>query len=716
MRSRAWNVLALLLLAGLVAGGLAHHASAADPARIAAAFAAIGPADWAVAAALTALSLAAASRYDAAVARAMGLPVAPSDARRAGFAAIAVAQAAGAGPVAGALVRWRILPGLGARGALSLSLGVSGAFFAAWAVLAAVAFAPARLAPPVAGLALIAIGVILAAAWRIARRRAPRWAAAGLRILPLAAIDLGAAAGAFHALVPTGTGPGFAELLPAFLLALALGLVLATPAGIGPFDLALVALLPAYPAEPLIAAALAYRVVHVALPALIGAGIVVAGPSRRRRTSGRFRPPDEAGTALSAVLSAARGAGRSEALLLRQGLHGTVAIGAADASKGTGAVPEAGAGGHMLAATSLGALVALGAPFGGPSAGRRRPLSRDAAARCAAAVRDAAHGAGLAPIFYKAPARLAAGVRRRGFRVALVSREAVIDPRRFSTATPSRAGLRRKLGRAARAGIAVEECAAPPMADLARIHGEWLLRNGRERGFSMGRFEARYVAGQRIYVTRRRGVAVAFATFHDGSRDRTLDLLRLGEGAPDGTMHALVAAAISAAARDGIPRLSLAAAPVPRAEASWREPVAAGLAALSGDGLARFKAAFAPRWEPLYLAAPGRLALLGGALAAAHAIRRPPPFRTPGGTAAARVAAGAWPESAAGAATMGGTPLARSGAAAAEVPVHRAAGAGNGRGQRSTTAERFVADALEDRREAEARTRGGSGQGSGRAA
>ncbi|MCB1329671.1 MAG: hypothetical protein KDK28_09575, partial [Maritimibacter sp.] len=56
-----------------------------------------------------------------------------------GAAAIAVAQTIGMGTLTGALVRWRLLPGLGLAGALRLSVAVSLSFLAAWAVLTALA-------------------------------------------------------------------------------------------------------------------------------------------------------------------------------------------------------------------------------------------------------------------------------------------------------------------------------------------------------------------------------------------------------------------------------------------------------------------------------------------------------------------------------------------------------------------------------------------------
>lgn len=89
-------------------------------------------------------------------------------------------------------------------------------------------------------------------------------------------------------------------------------------------------------------------------------------------------------------------------------------------------------------------------------------------------------------------------------------------------------------------------------------------------------------------------------------------------GSPDGTMHALLTAAIDAARDVGSPRLSLAAAPLsPRRHRAGRRP---------DSGLTRFKTAFAPHWEPLYLCAAPACALTVTAADIAPAVLRPAPL------------------------------------------------------------------------------------------
>ncbi|MGL5010823.1 MAG: phosphatidylglycerol lysyltransferase domain-containing protein, partial [Paracoccaceae bacterium] len=118
---------------------------------------------------------------------------------------------------------------------------------------------------------------------------------------------------------------------------------------------------------------------------------------------------------------------------------------------------------------------------------------------------------------------------------------------------------------------------------------------------------------------RLQGRLIAFATFHQGPQEWTLDLMRHQPDAHDGTMHAIVTHAIALACAAGLPRRSLAAAgPPPRMPR-----------ALAPDnGLLRFKQMFAPRWQPLYLAAPSHLGLLIAAAEITRAIRYPAPLRS----------------------------------------------------------------------------------------
>lgn len=144
----------------------------------------------------------------------------------------------------------------------------------------------------------------------------------------------------------------------------------------------------------------------------------------------------------------------------------------------------------------------------------------------------------------------------------------------------------------------------------------------------MGRFCPDYVLGQRVYLAHVSGRLVGFASFHAGLREWTLDLVRHSDGAPDGTMQALVMAALRDAAALNVPRLSLAAVP----EGAFADAAAClprsvvRLSAADGAGLMQFKRGFDPHWHQLYLCAPNRLLAGLAAVEIARAIRHPPPL------------------------------------------------------------------------------------------
>ena len=116
----------------------------------------------------------------------------------------------------------------------------------------------------------------------------------------------------------------------------------------------------------------------------------------------------------------------------------------------------------------------------------------------------------------------------------------------------------------------------------------------------MGRFAPDNLARQQVFLAYQGGKLVAFVSFHIGQAEWTLDLMRSSIDAPDGTMHALVEAAIEEAAQKGIVRLSLAAMPL----ADANRALARINRICGSEGLRQFKESFASRTEPLYGAAP----------------------------------------------------------------------------------------------------------------
>ncbi len=555
---------------------------------------AVGPQAWAAAMGLTGLAFWAVGHYDAVLHRHFETGVDARRARAAGISAIAVSQTLGLGVVTGAILRWRMLPDQSFWLASRLTVAVALSFLAGWAVVTALAVIVFDMGG-YAGFAAAVLGAAaLAIALSVIAPPAPfRWPNLFTitALLGFCTVDTLAAAGALYILLPPDMGLTIALFLPAFLLAYGAGLLSGAPAGIGAFELTLLALLPQMPEAHLIAAILGWRLAYFALPAVLGALIAMRGPRLQREIAAPvLRNGAEVPLSLLASAPAEYG-------LLAQGEH-KVLIGKGPAAGGAWMVAPRG---HVL----VGLL--------GPAVQDTRRASLDTAI---IGLMEAARHIGRAPAIYKASARTAACARARGWRSLRTAREAVLRPASFDLATPARASLRRKLRRSQGAGVAAEHLQAGnlPMAELAAISQSWAQAHGGERGFSMGRFSADYIRRQRVYVARQGGVIIAFASFHSGADEWTLDLMRSAPDLPDGAMHALIHAALADAARLGIARLSLASAPesafasTPFARATAR--AARVLRLDAGHGLRRFKDAFAPDWQPRYLCAPSWPAVL----------------------------------------------------------------------------------------------------------
>ena len=552
-----------------------------DLSRVTSTLAAVTPIQWAAAILASAASFLAVGQYDALFHRWLGTGVASQRAVQSGASAIALAQTLGMGLATGTLARWRALPELSLSTALKVTNYVSFSFMAGLGILSLLVLAlPGVGDIGASGFSLAALAVVVVAT--LFSFAQPRWLPfpmpplrMALRLMILVAADVALAALAFWVLFPADLQPHFPQLLAVFTLALGAGLLSGSPGGVGPFELCLITLLPGFPEPELIAAILAFRLVYYALPACL-ALCLLARPRAASETEGsRALPPDFA---------------RAEAHLADQKGHRLL-------TSPDGQTLHVGEASQML--------VAIGDPV------CRGVLTKPA---LDALCRDADRVSRW-PALYKCSARSAALARSQGWTVALLSEEALLNPGGFSLEGSNRRQLRRKLKRAEKSGVSVERAGALPMVEMTEIATGWAARAGGERGFSMGRFSEPHLARQRVYLARLDGRLLAFASFHVSDGEWTLDLMRSGAEMPDGTMHALIHAALLDAADLKVPRLSLAAMPPadPSRAMDWINRLC------DGNGLRQFKQSFAPRAEPLYAAAPNAALL---ALAATDILLR----------------------------------------------------------------------------------------------
>ncbi len=592
---------------------LADRWAAFDTQALAAAMSGLSGAHWLTAIGFTLASFWAVGRYDAVLHCHFATQTPAATARRAGVCAIAVSQTLGLGLISGAILRWRMLPDATFWQATRLTAAVALSFLASWAVVTSAVLVALPGAPyqswafAVLSLALLGAGLAIAAP----QPRSMRWRLPNgftlARLLGLCAVDTLAASLAFMALVPAGLDLPYTTLLPAFLLALGAGLALGTPGGMGAFEMTLIALLPLGESPDLLAAVLAWRLVYYALPALIGAGLAIAGPAKPNQHQ---RPP------LTTMAMAP-----AEAGLVHQKVLSLAAL--PTGAPVTGApVTGASVTGAWVTGRTNHSLLALFDPIG--------PKGRVQLTTSLAALDQLAKGESRLALIYKAGPRLAAVARRRGKATRRIAWEAWINPKTYQLAASCRAGLRRKLRRAEAAGVTSAPCPTDmaPWHALDRIAADWATAHGAERGFSMGRHARTYLAHQKLYVAWCNGHPIAYVSFHFTDREWALDLMRHQSDLPDGAMHSLIQAAIDDAAQHGVTRLSLAAIPT----AALGQPdlttrlMAAIAPELGAAGLYRFKSSFAPRWRPLYVIAANRAALAICGAALWRAIVAPPPL------------------------------------------------------------------------------------------
>lgn len=157
------------------------------------------------------------------------------------------------------------------------------------------------------------------------------------------------------------------------------------------------------------------------------------------------------------------------------------------------------------------------------------------------------------------------------------------------------------------------------IAQLQAISDEWLLaKKSREKGFSVGRFDAEWLNCWPLALVRQGGDLVAFANLltTDAQTDWAVDLMRYVDGAPTGTMEFLFTDLILQLKARGHRRLSLGMAPLSglspdRSKRLWDRFGAViyrhGGALYNFEGLRAFKAKFGPEWVPHYLATPSGL-------------------------------------------------------------------------------------------------------------
>ncbi len=241
------------------------------------------------------------------------------------------------------------------------------------------------------------------------------------------------------------------------------------------------------------------------------------------------------------------------------------------------------------------------------------------------AFHEASDRAGKAPVIYAANGDLLLPLVELGYVIRKIGETACVDVQSFSLQGPSRSRLRQANSRMQRDGWSVEIVApggALAWDALKAVSDAWLKSHaGREKSFSLGRFDRDYLSRFPLAVVSRPGEApVAFASLWPGPgrQEVAVDLMRHSDAAPNGLMDFLFLSILAWAKTEGFRTLDLGMAPLSGIRAGRFAPPLAKLGQIvynSGErlygfqGLRAYKSKFQPDWRPVFIAAPPGVSL-----------------------------------------------------------------------------------------------------------
>jgi phosphatidylglycerol lysyltransferase len=239
--------------------------------------------------------------------------------------------------------------------------------------------------------------------------------------------------------------------------------------------------------------------------------------------------------------------------------------------------------------------------------------------------REACDDYAARPVFYQVGVEDLPNYLEAGLAPSKIGEEARVPLGEFSLEGPRRAEMRQIQRRARRDGASFEVVPAHAvpahLPALRAISDQWLAEKSvAEKGFSLGRFDERYLAHFPMGIVSVGDRPVAFANLWisgDGS-ELSVDLMRYGEGAPRSVMDFLMIEAMLWGRQQGHAWFSLGMAPLSgltdREFAPMWNRVGAfvyrhGEHFYNFEGLRAYKEKFLPQWRPRYLVTPGRASL-----------------------------------------------------------------------------------------------------------
>jgi phosphatidylglycerol lysyltransferase len=251
------------------------------------------------------------------------------------------------------------------------------------------------------------------------------------------------------------------------------------------------------------------------------------------------------------------------------------------------------------------------------------------------------HG-GRAVFYLVTPENLATYIDM-GLSVNKIGETALIPLDAFSLDGGSRKSLRRARKTAIEAGCAFSVVPRTEVGVLLRelreVSDNWLAsKRGKEKGFSLGYFDERYLQQCPIAVVRRGERVIAFANLWATADEAELsvDLMRYISDAPVGIMDYLLSEILLWGKARGYRVFDLGMAPLAGLETGESAPVWNRLASLTVrrlnrfynfEGVRRYKEKFDPAWQGRYIAVPAGMhptLALADVARLVTGLRRPP--------------------------------------------------------------------------------------------
>ena len=230
------------------------------------------------------------------------------------------------------------------------------------------------------------------------------------------------------------------------------------------------------------------------------------------------------------------------------------------------------------------------------------------------------------PVFYQVKPERLPTYLELGLTPFRLGEEAIVDLASFSLMGSTLRTLRQSHSKAVREGLSFSVLPADQVVELLpelrEISDSWLAaKQGREKGFSVGYFQERYLCRGPVALVRSQGQLAGFANLWSSEcrQELSVDLMRYHPALANGVvMDFLFSELMLWGQTQGYARFNLGMAPMAGFAAHPLAPfwnkMASRLYASGGrfynfQGLHRYKDKYHPDWQPRYLLCPGGMTL-----------------------------------------------------------------------------------------------------------